>query len=100
MVKRTLGCQQNVRPAAVAQTDDLLPLQGVQLLRYDGAVAVPGAQAAAVVQAQRKHLGKRTHAREGKYTLVSNVLNQKLEVESESMGFFEKLNTYHSSHSN
>lgn len=60
MVKRTLGCQQNVRPAAVAQTDDLLPLQGVQLLRYDGAVAVPGAQAAAVVQAQRKHLGKRT----------------------------------------
>lgn len=57
-MKRTLGCQQNVRPGAIAQTEDLLALQGVQLLWHEGAQVVPGAQAAAVVQAQGKDLGK------------------------------------------
>lgn len=65
-----------MRPAAVAQTDDLLPIKVVQFLWHDGAHAVPGAQTAAAVQAQHKDLGK-THS------LFSSSHHYRLESEGE-----------------
>lgn len=47
-----------MRPAAVAQTDDLLAIESIQFLWHDGAQGVPGPQAAAAVLAQHEHLGK------------------------------------------
>ncbi len=48
-------------PTAIAQADDLLPPQEVQLLWHDGAQAVSCAKAATAVKPKHKHLGSNTH---------------------------------------
>ena len=53
---RTLRGQQDVGSAAVAQAHYLPATQEVQLLGYDGALAVPCSQAAAAVQPKHIHL--------------------------------------------
>lgn len=52
----TLCGQQDVGSTAVAQADHLPPTQEVQLLGYNGALAVPCSQAVTAVQPKHKHL--------------------------------------------
>lgn len=56
----TFSDQQNMRPAAIAQTDQLLPTQAVQLFRSNGALTVSSAQTVTAVQTQHVHLSEDT----------------------------------------
>lgn len=84
--RRTLGGQQDVRSAAVAQAHDLLPADRVQFLWHDGAEAVAGAQAAAAVHAQHKHLATQHNTTQHNTSAGDG--------ESNSTGCFQKLNTF------
>lgn len=55
---RTLSGQQDVGSAAVAQAHHLPAAQEVQLLGYDGALAVPCSQAVTAVQPEHVHLSE------------------------------------------
>ncbi len=52
----TLCGKQDVGSAAVAQADHLPPTEKIQLLGYNGALAVPCSQAVTTVQPEHIHL--------------------------------------------